>query len=109
MQSVPAIQKTQPLPFPIACVRATLGSAYRFPRRCQQRSAQMTQHVYKVVEIVGTSEESVSKAIDRAIEKASSSLRNLGWFEVNQVRGHIEDGKVAHYQVTMKVGFRLEE
>jgi dodecin len=96
-------------PFPFACVRATLAFACRFRRRCQQRSAQMTQHVYKVVEIVGTSEESVSKAIDRAIEKASSSLRNLGWFEVNQVRGHIEDGKVAHYQVTLKVGFRLEE
>jgi hypothetical protein len=69
----------------------------------------MTENIYKVVELVGTSEESVSKAIDRAIDKASITLRNLGWFEVVQVRGHIEDGKVAHYQVTMKVGFRLEE
>jgi dodecin len=69
----------------------------------------MTENTYKVVELVGTSEESVSKAIDRAIDKASITLRNLGWFEVVQVRGHIEDGKVAHYQVTMKVGFRLEE
>ena len=69
----------------------------------------MTENVYKVVEIVGTSEESVSKAIDRAIDKASLTLRNLGWFEVVQVRGHIEDGKVAHYQVTLKVGFRLED
>jgi flavin-binding protein dodecin len=69
----------------------------------------MTENVYKVVELVGTSEESVSKAIDRAIEKAGGTLRHLGWFEVSQVRGHIEDGKVAHYQVTMKVGFRLEE
>ena len=68
----------------------------------------MTENVYKVVELVGTSEESVSKAIERAIDKASLTLRNLGWFEVVQVRGHIEDGKVAHYQVTMKVGFRLE-
>ena len=69
----------------------------------------MPEHVYKVVEIVGSSEESVSKAIDRAIAKASTTLRNLGWFEVMQIRGHIEDGKVAHYQVTIKVGFRLEE
>jgi hypothetical protein len=69
----------------------------------------MTENVYKVVELVGTSEESVSKAIDRAIDKASHTLRNLGWFEVSQVRGHIENGKVAHYQVTLKLGFRLEE
>ena len=69
----------------------------------------MTEHVYKVVELVGTSEQSVSQAIDRAIEKAAVTLRNVGWFEVTQVRGHIADGKVAHYQVTMKAGFRLEE
>jgi hypothetical protein len=69
----------------------------------------MTEHVYKVVELVGSSEESVSKAIDLAIERAAATLRNLGWFEVQQVRGHIEDGKVAHYQVTIKAGFRLEE
>ena len=69
----------------------------------------MTEHVYKVVELVGTSEQSVSQATDRAIEKASGTLRNLGWFEVTQVRGHVADGKVAHYQVTMKAGFRLEE
>jgi dodecin len=69
----------------------------------------MPEHIYKVVELVGSSEESVSKAIDRAIAKAALTLRHLGWFEVQQVRGHIEDGKVAHYQVTIKAGFRLEE
>jgi dodecin len=69
----------------------------------------MPDHVYKVVELVGSSEESISKAIDRAIEKAALTVRHLGWFEVTQVRGHIEDGKVAHYQVTIKAGFRLEE
>lgn len=68
----------------------------------------MPEHVYKVVEIVGTSQESVTKAIDRAVEKAGESLRNLGWFEVMQVRGNLEGGKVA-YQVTLKVGFKLEE
>jgi flavin-binding protein dodecin len=69
----------------------------------------MPEHVYKVVEIVGSSEVSVSKAIDRAIAKASETLRNIGWFEVEQVRGNIENGKVKHYQVTMKLGFRLED
>src|SRR5580704_3016423 len=73
------------------------------------RSTSMSDHVYKVVELVGSSEESVSKAIDRAIAKAALSLRNLGWFEVEQVRGHIENGKVAHYQVTLKVGFTVDD
>jgi dodecin len=68
----------------------------------------MANHVYKSVEITGTSPEGVSQAIDGAIDKASQTLRNLDWFEVMSVRGQIADGKVAHYQVTMKVGFRLE-
>ena len=70
----------------------------------------MTDYVYKSVEITGTSTEGVTEAIDRAIERASQTLRHLDWFEVLNVRGHIgEDGKVAHYQVTLKVGFRLED
>ena len=69
----------------------------------------MTEHVYKVVELVGSSGESVTKAIDRAIAKTSMTLRHLGWFEVVQVRGHIQDGKVGEYQVTIKAGFRLED
>jgi flavin-binding protein dodecin len=64
--------------------------------------------VYKIVEVVGTSEQSISKAIDNAINKASGTLRNLGWFEVVQMRGDIKDGKVNRYQVTLKVGFTLE-
>jgi len=68
----------------------------------------MSDPVYKVVEIVGTSPESVSKAIDNAIHRASGSLRNLGWFEVGQIRGDISGGKVNRYQVTLKVGFALE-
>lgn len=68
----------------------------------------MADPVYKVVEIVGTSEQSISKAIENAIDKASKSLRNLGWFEVSQMRGDIEGGKVHRYQVTLKVGFTLE-
>jgi dodecin len=68
----------------------------------------MSDHVYKSVEITGTSPESVQAAIDNAIAKASESLRHLDWFEVVGVRGQIDDGRVAHYQVTMKLGFRLE-
>lgn len=68
----------------------------------------MSGPTYKVVEIVGTSETSISKAIEGAIEKAAGSLRHLGWFEVQQIRGNIADGQVNRYQVTMKVGFTLE-
>lgn len=68
-----------------------------------------SDNVYKKVELVGSSGDSVSDAIDGAIERASKTLNNLDWFEVDQIRGHIENGKVAHYQVTLKVGFRLDE
>jgi dodecin len=68
----------------------------------------MSDHVYKSVEITGSSTESVTEAINRAVGKASETLRNLDWFEVVNVRGHLEDGRVAHYQVTLKIGFRLD-
>ena len=70
----------------------------------------MTDHVYKSVEITGSSPDGVTAAIDRAISKASESLRHLDWFEVVSIRGQIgEDGRVAHYQVTLKIGFRIED
>ena len=69
----------------------------------------MSDHVYKSVEITGSSTDGVTEAIDRAVAKASETLRHLDWFEVINVRGHIADGRVAHYQVTLKIGFRLEE
>jgi len=69
----------------------------------------MTEPVYKIVELVGTSDQSISKAIDRAIEKASTTVRHLGWFEVAQIRGSIDQGKVRQYQVTVKAGFTLED
>jgi flavin-binding protein dodecin len=69
----------------------------------------MTDFVYKSVEITGTSTEGVTEAIDRAIAKASESLRNLDWFEVINIRGHIEEGRIQHYQATLKIGFRLDE
>ena len=65
----------------------------------------MPDTVYKVVEVVGTSESSISKAIEAAVEKASETLRHLGWFEVVQIRGNIDKKKVKRYQVTLKVGF----
>jgi dodecin len=68
----------------------------------------MAEAVYNVVEVVGTSDESISKAIGRAISKAGSTLRHLGWFEVVQIRGSIENDQVRQYQVTVKVGFTLE-
>jgi dodecin len=69
----------------------------------------MSNHVYKSVEITGSSPGGVREAIDGAIAKASQSVRNLDWFEVTSIRGQIADGAVAHYQVTLKIGFRLED
>jgi flavin-binding protein dodecin len=70
---------------------------------------QESDHIYRVIEIVGTSEKSISDAIDRAIMRAHKTLRNLRWFEVVRTSGHIENGKVRHYQVTLSVGFTMEE
>jgi hypothetical protein len=69
----------------------------------------MTNHTYRVTEIVGSSPEGVDQAIRNAIARASQTLRNLDWFEVTQVRGRIENGQIDHYQVGLKVGFRLED
>ena len=68
----------------------------------------MTDHVYKKVELVGSSTTSIENAIENAIAMAGKSLKNLDWFEVVNTRGHIQNGKVAHYQVEIKVGFRVE-
>jgi flavin-binding protein dodecin len=69
----------------------------------------MSEHVYKTIELVGSSTRSMEDAVHRAIGKAAETLRNLRWFEVLDTRGHIEGGKVAHWQVTLKIGFTLEE
>ena len=68
----------------------------------------MSDHVYRVTEIVGSSPDGVDQAIRNAVRRASQTLRNLDWFEVVEIRGHLEGGEVAHTQVTLKVGFRLE-
>jgi dodecin len=69
----------------------------------------MSNHVYRVTEIVGTSTEGIDDAIKNGIGRASQTLRDLDWFEVTEIRGHLADGAVEHYQVGLKVGFRLEE
>ncbi|MFJ1703601.1 dodecin [Kitasatospora sp. NPDC088346] len=69
----------------------------------------MTDHIYRVTEIVGSSGEGVDQAIRNAVDRAAQTLRNLDWFEVVQVRGHIADGRIEHYQVGLKVGFRLDD
>lgn len=64
-------------------------------------------HVYKILELVGSSEKSVEAAIENAVSRASKTIREMKWFEVVQTRGHIEGGNVKHYQVTLRVGFTL--
>jgi len=68
----------------------------------------MSANVYGVTEIVGTSPDGVDAAIGAGIARASTTLRGLDWFEITEVRGHINDGRVEHYQVSMKVGFRMD-
>ncbi|MBC8642721.1 dodecin domain-containing protein [Caballeronia sp. EK] len=69
----------------------------------------MSDHVYKLLEITGSSPESSDKAVEVALQKASRSVRNIEWFQVTETRGHTEGGKIAHWQVTLKVGFRVDD
>ncbi len=69
----------------------------------------MDEHVYKIIELAGSSTDSIEDAVQNAIGRASQSLKNLRWFEISETRGQIEDGKVAHYQVVLRVGFSLED
>jgi flavin-binding protein dodecin len=69
----------------------------------------MSNHVYRVTEMVGTSPDGVDAAIRTGLDRAAATLRNIDWFEVTQVRGYVKEGRVDHYQVGLKVGFRIEE
>ena len=69
----------------------------------------MSDHVYKHLELTGSSTKSMDDAVRNAIARASKTLHNLQWFQVTDTRGHIQDGKVAHWQVTLKIGFTLDE
>jgi len=69
----------------------------------------MSDHVYKVIELVGSSPVSIEEAVNNAIKKAAATVREMRWFEVTDTRGHIENNKVGHYQVTLRVGFTIED
>ena len=68
----------------------------------------MTDHVYKILELTGSSTTSIEDAVSHAVAKASETIRNIHWFTVTETRGHVVDGKIAHWQVTVKLGFTLE-
>ena len=69
----------------------------------------MAEHIYRIAEIVGTSAHGVDSAIRNAVGRANQTLRNMDWFEMTEIRGHLADGEVADWQVTVKIGFRLDE
>ncbi len=69
----------------------------------------MTDHIYKKLELIGSSKESIENAVENALAKASETIRNIRWLEVGEIRGHVVDGKVDHWQVGVKLGFTLEE
>lgn len=69
----------------------------------------MSDAIYRTIDIIGSSSESIEDAIDGAIARAAGTVDNIGWFEVSEIRGHVENGRVGHYQVGLKLGFRLDD
>jgi flavin-binding protein dodecin len=69
----------------------------------------MSEHVYKIIELTGTSDVGIEKAVEGAIEKASKTLKNIRWFQVTETRGSVKDGKVDHWQVSLKLGFTMND
>ena len=69
----------------------------------------MSDNIYKIIEIVGSSTSSIEDAIEKAIARAASTIHDIGWFEVKETRGHVVEGRVAHYQVTLRIGFTLRD
>jgi flavin-binding protein dodecin len=76
---------------------------------CRKEAIMHGDHVYKILELVGTSTKNIEDAVQVAISRADETIRKMGWFEVSQIRGHIDSGKVQNYQVILKVGFTLED
>jgi dodecin len=68
----------------------------------------MNDHIYKKIELVGSSHDGIEAAVNNAVTRAATTIRNMRWFEVEEIRGHIEDNKIAHWQVTVKIGFTLD-
>jgi dodecin len=81
----------------------------RGAKHAEREGHTMTDRTYKRIDIVGTSPDGVDQAIRNGLSKASETVRHLDWFEVDEIRGHLQDGEVAHFQVVMKVGFRIDE
>lgn len=69
----------------------------------------MGDHVYKIIELTGSSKTSIEDAVNNAVEKASKTVHNMRWFQVTDTRGHIDDNKIQHWQVTIKIGFTLDD
>jgi len=86
-----------------------MAAAHAYVGADRKGEFRMSKHVYKKVEIVGSSPESIAEAIKHGVKKASETVENMRWFEVSEIRGEIEDGEIAHFQVTMKVGFTIED
>jgi flavin-binding protein dodecin len=104
--------KSRDTPTRHAGQRGRLGQRRGEVGPCPRASAEelmRVDHTYSVTEIVGSSPDSIDQAIRNAISRANSTVRHLDWFEVVQIRGHIVDGEIGHFQVAMKVGFRLED
>ena len=91
------------------CSVAAARAGARRPPGLWKSETVRSEHVDKVVELVGSSKEGIEDAVRNAVRRADGTLRNLRWFEVVQIRGHVEDGDVRHYQVVLKAGFTLEE
>jgi dodecin len=86
-----------------------VSKAELLDRSRESDESNIDDHIYRVIELVGTAEGSIDDAIKSAVERANKTIRNLRWFEVTRTSGHIEGGKVRHFQVTLKVGFTMEE
>jgi hypothetical protein len=100
------LSKKGPPAFPAAILRFQV---LHQGQRTFRRGRTMSDHIYKIIQLVGSSPTSVEDAVQNAVERASKKLKHLRWFEVLETRGHIENGKVSHYQVTLKVGFTLDD
>ena len=81
----------------------------RSSRRAKVLISLMSDHIYKKIELVGSSPSGIEDAVNNAISRAGKTIRNMNWFEVVEVRGHLENSKVGHWQVTVKVGFTLDD
>jgi len=81
---------------------------FRSQMKKQKRSVLVSEHIYKKIELVGSSETGIEDAVNNAVKRAAKTVRNMRWFEVSEIRGHIADNKIDHWQATVKIGFTLD-